>query len=96
MMTEVITVNNTEDKVYHFEDLSVGDMFKLRGGIDIYIKMPDSIDINEVDDLRTEVGDVEHEMWNAFNFDGRGYEWMDDDTVVVPIRRVHLKYQMTI
>lgn len=96
MMTEVITLNKTEDKVYHFDDLSIGDMFKLRGGIDTYIKMPDSIDINEVDDLRTEVGDVEHEMWNVFNFDGRGVEWMDDDTVVVPIRRVHLEYQMTV
>lgn len=96
MMTEVITLNRTEDKVYHFDDLSVGDIFKLRGGIDIYIKMPDSIDINEVDDLHTEVGDVEHEMWNAFNFDGRGIEWMDDDTVVVPIRRVHLEYQVTV
>ena len=96
MMTEVITLNKTEDKVYHFDDLSVGDIFKLRGGIDIYIKMPDSIDINEVDDLHTEVGDVEHEMWNAFNFDGRGIEWMDDDAIVVPIRRVHLEYQVTI
>lgn len=96
MMTEVITLNRTEDKVYHFDDLSVGDMFKLRGGIDIYIKMPDSIDINEVDDLQTEVGDVEDEMWNAFNFDGRGYEWMDDDVTVIPIRRVHLEYQMTV
>ena len=96
MMTEVITLNKTEDKVYHFDDLSVGDIFKLRGGIDIYIKMPDSIDINEVDDLRTEVGDVEHEMWNAFNFDGRGIEWMDDDAIVVPIRRVHLEYQVTV
>ena len=96
MMTEVITLNRTEDKVYHFDELSVGDMFKLRGGIDIYIKMPDSIDINEVDDLQTEVGDVEDEMWNAFNFDGRGYEWMDDDVTVVPIRRVHLEYQVTV
>lgn len=74
MMTEVITVNNTEDKIYRLDDLSIGDMFKLRDGIDTYIKMPDSIDINEVDDLRTEVGDVEHEMWNVFNFDGRGIE----------------------
>ena len=96
MMTEVITVNKTEDKTYYFGVLSVGDMFKLRDGIDTYIKMPDSISIDEVDDLRTEVGDVEDEMWNAFNFDGRGWEWMDDDTVVVPIRRVHLEYQMTI
>ena len=96
MMTEVITLNRTEDKVYHFDDLSVGDMFKLRGGIDINIKMPDSIDFNEVDDLHTEVGDVEDEMWNAFNFDGRGYEWMDDDITVIPIRRVHLEYQMTV
>ena len=96
MMTEVITLNRTEDKVYHFDELSVGDMFKLRGGIDIYIKMPDSIDINEVDDLQTEVGDVEDEMWNAFNFDGRGYEWMDDDVTVIPIRRVHLEYQVTV
>lgn len=96
MMTEVITLNRTEDKVYHFDDLFVGDMFKLREGIDIYIKMPDSIDVNEVDDMRTEVGDVEDEMWNAFNFDGRGYEWMDDDITVIPIRRVHLEYQMTV
>lgn len=96
MMTEVITLNKTADNVYRFGILSVGDMFKLRDGIDTYIKMPDSISINEVDDLRTEVGDVEDEMWNVFNFDGRGWEWMDDDTEVIPIRRVHLEYQMTI
>jgi hypothetical protein len=96
MMTEIIPLNKTKDEAYIFDDLSIGDMFKLRDGIDTYIKMPDSIDINEVDNLHTEVGDVEHEMWNVFNFDGRGVEWMDRDTVVVPIRRVHLEYQMTV
>jgi hypothetical protein len=96
MMTEVITLNKTKDEAYIFDDLSIGDMFKLRDGIDTYIKMPESININEIEDWSTEVGDVEDEMWNVFNLDGRDAEWMDRDTVVVPIRRVHLEYQMTV
>ena len=95
MMTEVITLNKTQSKRYHFYELSIGDMFKLCDGIDTYIKMPDSINIKEVDDWATTIEDSE-ETWNVFNLDGRGVEWMNDDTEVIPIRRVHLEYQMTI
>ena len=96
MMTEIIPLNKTKDEAYILDDLSIGDMFKLRDGINTYIKMPESININEIEDWSTEVGDVEDEMWNVFNLDGRDVEWMDRDTVVVPIRRVHLEYQMTV
>jgi hypothetical protein len=97
MMTEIIPLNKTEDKVYHFDDLSIGDMFKLRySSADIYIRMPDGIDIGKIGDWHTEIRDLEREKWNAFNLDRRYAVWMDDDTEIVPIRRVHLEYQMTI
>lgn len=95
-MTEIICVNATEEKHYQFDDLNHGDMFMIEGGYNHYIALPYSINYREIDDWNTTITEVEEQyQFNAYDLDSREPVWFDDDTKVIPFKRVHLNYQLT-